>query len=152
MRLLQEGLQSSTASEIQEFSDWIVQIGDGKLQEPNDGLVEIEIPEEFLISEFNDPIEAIVSAIYPNLIQKHTNESYLQCRAILASKIETVNEINQYMLSLIPGISIYTLKLMIIIWKFSVTNIITNIGEEKEYLSCDSVDETESDSTITTTL
>jgi len=30
---------------------------------------------------------------------------------------------------------------MIIIWKFTVTNIITNIGEEKEYLSCDSVDE-----------
>jgi len=47
------------------------------------------------------------------------------------------------MLSLIPGILVYTLKLMIIIWKFSVTNVITNTGEEKEYLSCDSVDETE---------
>jgi len=33
---------------------------------------------------------------------------------------------------------------MIIIWKFSVTNIITNTGEEKEYLSCDSVGETKS--------
>jgi len=33
---------------------------------------------------------------------------------------------------------------MIIIWKFIVTNIITNTGEEKEYLSYDSVDETES--------
>jgi len=144
MHLLQEGLQSTTTSEIQEFSDWIVQIGDGKLQEPNDGLIEIEIPKEFLISEFNDPIEAIMSAIYPNLIQKHTDESYLQCRAILASRIETVNEINQYMLSLILGILVYTLKLMIIIWKFSVTNVITNTGEEKEYLSCDSIDETES--------
>jgi len=44
MCLLQEGLQSTIASKIQEFSYWIVQIGDGKLQEPNDGLVEIEIP------------------------------------------------------------------------------------------------------------
>jgi len=35
---------------------------------------------------------------------------------------------------------------MIIIWKFSVTNIITNTGEEKEYLSCDLVDEIESTS------
>jgi len=33
---------------------------------------------------------------------------------------------------------------MIIIWKFSVTNVITNTGEENEYLSCDSIDETES--------
>jgi len=144
MRMLQEGLQSTAASEIQEFSIWIVQIGDGKLQEPNDGLVEIEIPEEFLISEFNDPIEAIVSAIYPNLIQKHTNESYLQCRAIWTSRIETVNEINQYMLSLILGILVYTLKLMITIWKFSLTNVITNTRQEKEYLNCDSVDETKS--------
>ena len=94
MCMLQEGLQSTTVAEIQEFSDWIVQIGDGKLQEPNDGLVEIEIPREFLISEFNDPIQAIVFVIYPNLIQKHTDESYLQCRAILTSRIETVNEIN----------------------------------------------------------
>jgi len=33
---------------------------------------------------------------------------------------------------------------MIIIWKFTMTNIITNTGEEKEYLSCDSIDETKS--------
>jgi len=102
MRLLQQGLQSTTASEIQEFLDWIVKIGDGKLEEPNDGLAEVEIPREFLISYFNDPIEGIVSMTYPDLVHKYTNESFLQCRAILASRIETVNEINEYMLSLIP--------------------------------------------------
>jgi len=68
MCLLQERLQTSTACEIQEFLDWIVQIGDGKLQEPNDGLVEVEILQNFLISEFNDPIQAIMCTTYPNLI------------------------------------------------------------------------------------
>jgi len=96
-------LQSTTASEIQEFSYWIVKDGDGKLEEPNDGLAEIKIPREFLITYFNDPIEGIVSTTYPNLVHKYTDESFLQCRAILASRIETVNEINEYMLSLIPG-------------------------------------------------
>jgi len=87
MCLLQRGLQSSTASEIQEFSDWIVKISDGKLEEPNDGLVEVEIPKEFLISEFNDPIQAIVNTTYPDLIHKYTKESFLQSRAILASRM-----------------------------------------------------------------
>jgi len=111
MCLLQRGLQSSTASEIQEFSDWIVKIGDGKLEEPNDGLVEVEIPKEFLISEFNDPIEAIVNTTYPDLIHKYTEESFLQSRAILASRIEIVNQINEYMLSLILGMPMEVMNL-----------------------------------------
>jgi len=72
MCLLQQGLQSNTACEIQEFSYWIVKIGDGKLEEPNDDLVEVETPKKFLISKFNDPIEAIVYTTYPDLIQKYT--------------------------------------------------------------------------------
>jgi len=103
MRLLQQGLESTTASEIQEFSDWIVKVGDGKLEEPNDGLAEIEIPREFLITDFSDPIQGIVSTTYPDLVHNYTDESFLQCRAILASRIETVNQINEYMLSQIPG-------------------------------------------------
>ena len=111
MRLQQPGLQGSTASEIQEFSDWIVKIGDGKLEEPNDGLVEVEIPKEFLISKFNDSIEAIVNTTYPDLIHKYTEESFLQSRAILASRIEIVNQINEYMLSLILGMPMEVMNL-----------------------------------------
>jgi len=103
MRLLQPGLQRSSTSEIQEFSDWIVKLGDGMLCEPNDGVVDIEIPPEFLISNFNDPIEAIVLSTYPNLLENYTNDNFLQSRAILASRIETVEEINKYILSLILG-------------------------------------------------
>ena len=71
--------------------------------EPNDGVVDIEIPPEFLISDFNDPIEAIVLSTYPDLLENYRNENFLQTRAILASRIETVEEINKYILSLIPG-------------------------------------------------
>jgi len=48
MRLLQTRLQRTTTSEIQQFSDWIVKLGDGMLCEPNDGVMNIEIPLEFL--------------------------------------------------------------------------------------------------------
>ncbi|KAF1860023.1 hypothetical protein Lal_00027873 [Lupinus albus] len=74
---------------------------DGKLSEPNDGFALIEIPEQCLITNYDNPIHAIVKSTYPNLVDEYMNEEFLQCRAILASTIETVDEINDYVLSLI---------------------------------------------------
>ena len=68
------------------------------MNEPNDGLVDIEIPSELLISKYNDPIQAIVNSTYPGLMQKFQDEGFLISRAILASRIETVDEINQSVL------------------------------------------------------
>ncbi|XP_050878203.1 uncharacterized protein LOC127082025 [Lathyrus oleraceus] len=89
--------------------------GDGKLEEPNDGYTDIPIPNDFLISNYDDPLEAIVSETYPNFLNNYKNPEFLQSRAILAGTIETVDIINQYVLGFISG-------------------------EEKEYLSSDSVD------------
>ncbi|KAF1860974.1 hypothetical protein Lal_00000389 [Lupinus albus] len=75
---------------------------DGKLSEPNNGFALIEIPEQSLITNYDNPIHAIVKSTYPNLVDEYMNEEFLQCRAILASTIETVDEINDYVLSLIP--------------------------------------------------
>ncbi|KAF1884550.1 hypothetical protein Lal_00028429 [Lupinus albus] len=103
------------ATEIREFSEWILKVGNGKLSEPNDGCFEIDIPDELLILHFDNPIEAIVSSTYPDLHLHYNDEQFLQCRALLASTIDIVDQINEYVLSIIPG-------------------------EEKEYLSSDSVD------------
>jgi len=103
MRLLQQGLHSSTVAEIEEFFSWIIKIGDGSLNEPNDGLVDIEIPPEFLIKNYKDPIQAIINSTYPQLHQKFNDEMFLISRAILASRIETVDEINKSVLGSIPG-------------------------------------------------
>ncbi|XP_050915005.1 uncharacterized protein LOC127129950 [Lathyrus oleraceus] len=114
MRLHQAGNTSST-SELELFSNWILKVGDGKLEEPNDGYTDIPIPNDFLISNYDDPLEAIVSETYPNFLNNYKNPEFLQSRDILAGTIETVDIINQYVLGFIPG-------------------------EEKEYLSSDSVD------------
>ncbi|XP_050909568.1 uncharacterized protein LOC127123389 [Lathyrus oleraceus] len=114
MRLQQAGNTSST-SELELFSNWILKVGDGKLEEPNDGYTDIPIPNDFLISNYDDPLEAIVSETYPNFLNNYRNPEFLQSRAILAGTIETIDIINQYVLEFIPG-------------------------EEKEYLSSDSVD------------
>ncbi|KAF1860219.1 hypothetical protein Lal_00037556 [Lupinus albus] len=93
----------------------ILPVGDGKLSEPNDGCVEVDIPDEVLILNYDNPIEAIVYSTYPDLHLHYNDEQFLQCRAILASTIDVVDQINEYVLSIIPG-------------------------EKKEYLSSDSVD------------
>ncbi|KAH1053406.1 hypothetical protein GYH30_022612 [Glycine max] len=82
---------------------WDHYIGDGKLGQPNDGHCEIAIPNEFLIMDFEDPIQAIVDATYPDLLQNYNNADFLQKRSILASSKDVVDKINDYVLSLIPG-------------------------------------------------
>ncbi|KAI5385991.1 hypothetical protein KIW84_072535 [Lathyrus oleraceus] len=115
---LRHGRDNTSSDKLAKFSKWILQVGDGKISEPNDGLVDIEIPKELLISNFEDPIRAIVDYTYPNLLEKFQDVTFLQGKAILASTIEVVDRINDYILDLIPG-------------------------EEKEYLSFDSIDRTD---------
>jgi len=89
--------------EIEHFSQWIVKLGDGLLGEANDGLVEINIPKELLISDFIDPVQAIISMTYPSIMSNYNNDTFIQHRVILTSRIQTVNEINEYILSIIPS-------------------------------------------------
>ncbi|EOA22562.1 hypothetical protein CARUB_v10003223mg [Capsella rubella] len=80
MRLLQNDISQSEAKEIQDFSDWLLDVGDGKINEPNDGEALIDIPGELLITEAN------------------ADAKFYQKRAILAPTNDDVNIINQFML------------------------------------------------------
>ncbi|KAG5040048.1 hypothetical protein JHK82_012188 [Glycine max] len=104
--------------ETAAFAKWILNIGDGIAGQQNDGYGSIEIPKDLIITEYDDPLYAIVNSIFPNLSHHHTNPEYFQIRAILASTNETIQEVNDYILSLIPG-------------------------DQMEYLSVDYVDKSE---------
>ncbi|WJX27140.1 DNA helicase [Trifolium repens] len=119
---LQSSQDSPLNSEISEFSNWLLKVGESKLSEPNNGYAEIEIPKELLITGYDDPIKEIVESTYPNLLQHYNCPQYLQSKAILASTIEIVDQINNYVLNLIPGAS-------------------------SEYVSSDSIDRTEAANT-----
>ncbi|XP_058746762.1 uncharacterized protein LOC131619713 [Vicia villosa] len=93
-------------------------MGDGKINEPNDGLVDIEVPQDLLILSFNDPINSIVESAYFKLLASYKNEEFLQCRAILSSTIDVVDKSNNYVLDFI-------------------------LEEEKEFLSSESFDRTQ---------
>jgi ATP-dependent DNA helicase PIF1 len=56
-----------------------------------------------LLLNFEDPIQRIVDSTYPSLLQNYADGHFLRSRAILASTIEVVDEINAYVLNQIPG-------------------------------------------------
>lgn len=66
---------------------------------------EILVLEDLIIRDFVDPIEVVATSTYPNLIQNYTNSNFLQCKAILASTVEIVDDINDYITNLLPGVS-----------------------------------------------
>ncbi|GAU47108.1 hypothetical protein TSUD_403410 [Trifolium subterraneum] len=100
---LNQGSSPEENKEIEAFSKWLLLVGEGKLSEPNDGTAEIEIPKEILITEFENPIQGIVESTYPDFLNHHRNYEYLLSRAILASTIEVVDSINDYVLGLMSG-------------------------------------------------
>ncbi|XP_076885915.1 uncharacterized protein LOC143535580 [Bidens hawaiensis] len=113
------GYQSSNLEDTIRFAEWLLELGEGKLGGDNDGNAIIEIPDDLLICDSNNPLSDLIDFVYPALLERCNDISYFQERAILAPLNEVVKEINDQFLSIFPG-------------------------EEVEYLSSDSLDNSES--------
>ncbi|XP_074305937.1 uncharacterized protein LOC141641163 [Silene latifolia] len=102
MRLKVES-EDTNVYEIRKFSEWILKIGDGLAGDPNDGdgEVNIEFPDDLLIQHVSDPIASLVAITYPALQNRLWDPNYLQERAILAPTHEILEDVNDYVLSLI---------------------------------------------------
>ncbi|RYR66272.1 hypothetical protein Ahy_A03g012255 [Arachis hypogaea] len=111
---LATGSEQSTAQELRSFSDWVLQIGEGRCGAVVNDKLFVDIPSDLIIPVLENPVEDIVNTIYPNLVQNFCDPSFFQDRAILAPTVENVEEINNYIVDLLPG-------------------------EEKSYLSADSI-------------
>ncbi|XP_074298575.1 uncharacterized protein LOC141629483 [Silene latifolia] len=100
---LQAGSDDSNVDEIRKFSEWILKIEDGLAGDPNDGdgEVDIEFPDDLLIQHVSDLIASLVAITYPALQNQLWDPNYLQERAILAPTHEIVEDVNDYVLSLI---------------------------------------------------
>ncbi|XP_074323856.1 uncharacterized protein LOC141660767 [Apium graveolens] len=117
---LHRGNSDAINNAIDEFSKWVLDIGDGRLSfvdenDPNKD-PEVFIHEQFLIPHTKDPITDIVDFVYPDVECSFKDHQYLRDRAILAPTNKLVDEINAHVLDRIPG-------------------------EEHVYLSVDSIDE-----------
>ncbi|XP_010451254.1 PREDICTED: uncharacterized protein LOC104733370 [Camelina sativa] len=112
---LHKARNSMDAGALATFSKWLLDIGDGKINESDSGDVEIEILDDLLINISGNPIEAIVKEIYGEQFTRRTDPNFFSERAILSPRNDDVDKINQFMLSKLPG-------------------------EERQYLSSDSIE------------
>ena len=79
---LHDNLESVDEQETSTFAKWILDIGDGIIGHENDGYATIEIPAHLLITEYDDPISAIVKSTFPDLDQHHNNPQFFKSRAM----------------------------------------------------------------------
>ncbi|CAJ2651910.1 unnamed protein product [Trifolium pratense] len=111
MRLKGDSADKSQ-SELKEFADWILKIGDGLIDSDENGEAQIQIPEDLCNLEVDDPLLSLVNFVYPKVVTNYGQPAFFEDQAILAPTLEVVEDVNDYVLSLIPR-------------------------EEKTYFSCD---------------
>lgn len=94
---------NNSAKEIKEFANWILRIGDGDMEaiENTDG--DIDIPENLLIKNNVDPLLSLVQFVYPSIQENLNVPNFFEERAILAPRLESVEHLNDFILSFIPG-------------------------------------------------
>nr|XP_025676655.2 uncharacterized protein LOC112776643 [Arachis hypogaea] len=100
MRLKGSNNIEGSDQSLREFADWLLKIGDGKIGEISDGIGRIKIPDDILIKDWNNPVEAVVTSTFKNYIEDPDDEKNLQDRAVLAPTLQTVDEINEYMMKI----------------------------------------------------
>lgn len=68
----------------------------------------IEIPQDLLLQRGDNPLETIFKSVYRRFQDNYHDRSYLQSTAIVTPYNETVDFVNDYMLSLLPDLQTYT--------------------------------------------
>jgi hypothetical protein len=66
----------------------------------------VTIPDDLLIQTEGEKVPALVSEVYPDLLSNYRDRVYLPSRDIVCPNNQTVDKINEYIVSLIPGDSV----------------------------------------------
>lgn len=118
MRLLIPSLPDAHRDELSNFGKWLLAVGDGTLpaaKKDGDNYASwIEISHDLLIMTDGDKIAVVVREVYLDFLKHYKDPNYLASRAIVCPNNSIVDEINDYVVGLVPGIG-------------------------KEYLSCDTI-------------
>ena len=107
MRLKQLHHTEQEKKEIATFSEWILNVGNGTAEGikdlENEDATWIKIPEKYFVDFDLDPIDKMTILIYDNFKNNFNNIDYLKQRTIVTPKNKTTDDINNYILSLVPN-------------------------------------------------
>lgn len=69
---------SSDDSRTSVFVNWFLRLGNGNIGEPNDSESSIDIPDDMLMHDFNDPFKDFVRFVYPNILDNISDPSFFE--------------------------------------------------------------------------
>ncbi|XP_068475268.1 uncharacterized protein [Phaseolus vulgaris] len=118
MRLI-NAKSNESVDNIKEFSVWILKIGDGQIGLNENGECVVETPHDLLI-EPTEPLLSLVNFVYPNLLTDMMSPRYFEDVAILCPTTESIEQVNDFILSLLSGKEITYLSLALKIRKLKV--------------------------------
>jgi hypothetical protein len=94
-------------NKIEEFSTWLLDIGDGNIKatakEKEEEPCWITIPHEYLLLPKDDKISCIVNTTFSDLHTNYADAQYIKDRAILTPTNDIADTINSHIVSVIPG-------------------------------------------------
>ncbi|XP_076932756.1 uncharacterized protein LOC143598422 [Bidens hawaiensis] len=93
---------SANIEETKKFSKWLLAIGEGKVGGPNESTAKIEIPDDLLIEQCDDPTIKLIQFVYLDILNSSQDPTYFQQKGLLAPTNEVVHEINDRLLEFFP--------------------------------------------------
>ncbi|XP_021979410.1 uncharacterized protein LOC110875522 [Helianthus annuus] len=108
-------LATSTANEagnqeVQEFSSWLLQVGDGHegvlIKGQNKDVRQLKIPSQYLLQEGDNNLQQLIKFIYNTELLTYPTPALIAERAIICPKNDTVREINNIVQAFTPRESI----------------------------------------------
>ncbi|XP_072058211.1 uncharacterized protein [Arachis hypogaea] len=100
---LGHGSQDIHNVQLEEFTDWLLQIGDGLFGDSANCESVIRIPDNLLLDIESPGLHDLVLFVYPNILLRTSSVDYFKDRSILAPTLDVVTEVNNHVMSLIPG-------------------------------------------------
>ncbi|XP_025702672.1 uncharacterized protein [Arachis hypogaea] len=100
---LSRGSRDIHGVQLKEFSAWLLQIGDGLIEDSTDDESVIRIPDNLLLNIESPCLHDLVLFVYPDILLYFSSMDYFKGRSILAPTLDVVTEVNNHVMSLIPG-------------------------------------------------
>lgn len=105
---LRRGNSEVQRRRINEFSKWVLDIGDGNIphvdnSSQHDMFKTINIPNEFYIKSEKCDVNLLLDTVFPDLLNRYTEKNYLNDRVVLTPKNKVVDHVNNFILDKIPG-------------------------------------------------
>ncbi|XP_057717893.1 uncharacterized protein LOC130932562 [Arachis stenosperma] len=86
-----------------EFATWLLQVGDGLIGDNIDDESVIRIPDNLLLNIESPCLHDLMLFVYPDILLYSSSVDYFKGRSILAPTLDVVTEVNNHVMSLIPG-------------------------------------------------